>query len=156
MRDPISLRHIPPSALHMADCLCQQTNLSLADLLRQALVSGLLVEATRFAPAPDGTLGGKDPAWLAKALRRHLGSAVDLLIEYGELPYQGMRGSNERSEQEQKLIPMDTEDSAVPEPEKEQNQLFENAIGEDLELLGIGVSLAATVESEKASPNPSL
>jgi hypothetical protein len=156
MRDPISLRHIPPSALHMADCLCQQTNLSLADLLRQALVSGLLVEATRFAPAPDGTLGGKDPASLAKALRRHLGSAIDLLIEYGELPYQGKREADARPEQEQRPMPMDTEDPAAPEQDEEQNQVFENAIGEDLELLGIGVSLAATVENEKASPNPSV
>ncbi len=155
MRDPISLRHIPPAALHMADCLCQQTNLSLADLLRQALVSGLLVEATRFAPAPDGTLGGKDPASLARALRRHLGSAIDLLIEYGELPYHEARGLDTRAEPEQRPMPIDPEVSAAPEPEEEQSLLFENAIGEDLELLGIGVSLAAAMESERASPNPS-
>ncbi len=153
MRDPISLRHIPPAALHMADCLCRQTNLSLADLLRQALVSGLLVEATRFAPAPDGTPGGKDPASLARALRRHLGSAIDLLIEYGELPYHGTREIDAKMGSEQRPMPMDTEDSAVSEPEEEQSLLFENAIGEDLELLGIGMSLATAVESISAKPS---
>ncbi len=52
-------------------------------------------------------------------------------------------------------MPIDPEVSAAPEPEEEQSLLFENAIGEDLELLGIGVSLAAAMESERASPNPS-
>jgi hypothetical protein len=155
MSAPISLRNIPPSALHMADSLCQQTNLSMADLLRQALVSGLLVEATRFAPAVDGTLGGLDPAYLAKALRRHLSSAIDLLIEYGELPYQGVKGPNESPNQERKPLLMDPEEFDAPRPEEEQALLLVSAIGDDLEMLGIGMSLAATAESESASPKPS-
>lgn len=145
---PISLRNIPPAALHIAHSLCDQTNLSMADLLRQALVSGLLVEATRFAPNQEGKLGGQDPAILAKALRRHLSSAIDLLIQYGELPYQGIREPGEKLRQEQNLR---TEHSAASEPAEGQQVLFESAIGDDLEVLGIGMSLAQSLEMPESS-----
>jgi hypothetical protein len=151
MSAPISLRNIPPAALHIVHCLCKQTGLSMADLLRQAIVSGLLVEATRFAPAPDGTLGGLEAAVLAKALRRHLSSAIDLLIEYGELPYQG-RGT-EKPRQERKPMLMQAEESSAAQPEQGQGLLFEDAIGDDLEALGIGMSLAETQGQGAAFPN---
>lgn len=73
---PNSLRNIPPDALKLAHALSAQMGLSLSDVFRLALVSGLLVEATKIAPGPDGTLAGWSGTVLAKALRRHLGSAI--------------------------------------------------------------------------------
>jgi hypothetical protein len=148
---PISLRKIPPHALRMAHRLSEQTGLSIADLLRQAVISGLLVEATKFAPDEDGTLGGSDPASLAKALRRHLSSAIDLLVEYGEHPHQGAMGQGEKPQQENHRTFARTEALAFPKPGEEQNVLFEHAIGDDLAQLGIGMSLAEIVESEGTS-----
>ncbi len=145
---PISLRNIPPTALNIAQSLCNQTHLSMADLLRQALVSGLLVEATRFAPDQEGKLGGQDPAVLARALRRHLSSAIDLLLQYGELPYQGTREPGEKLRQEQNPR---IEHPAASEPAVRQQALFERTIGDDLEMLGLGMSLAQTLESPETS-----
>ncbi len=149
MSAPVSLRNIPPHALRMAHSLSEQTGLSMADLLRQAVVSGLLVEATKFAPKEDGTFGGCDPTSLVKALRRHLSSAIDLLVEYGEHPYQGLMEPGKRSQQQNNRTLMHTEDPISPQYEEESCPLFENAIGDDLEMLGIGISLAETVENKK-------
>lgn len=141
MSGPISLRNIPPHALHIVHQLCEQTGLSIADVLRQAIVSGVLVEATRCAPSQDGTLGGLEGEYLAKALRRHLGSAIDLLMEYGQHPYQGMFQSGEmvQNGKDQKVT-----DAEARQPDgqhvEEQEMLFESAIGDDLEMLGIGMS----------------
>jgi hypothetical protein len=143
MSVPTSLRNIPPRALQIAQHLCEQTGLSIADVLRQAIVSGLLVEATRIAPAEDGTLGGLEAAYLAKALRRHLSSAIDLLIEYDQHPYHMHQAHAEREvrerilEQPEKLIPQGT-------PEKVE--IFEAAIGDDLDMLGLGISLSGTMK----------
>lgn len=103
MGNPISLRNISLHALELAQHLCEHTGLSIADVLRQAIVSGLLVEATKFAPLEDGTLGGFEPTRLAKALRRHLSSAIDVLLEYDEHPYQRNPGK-EKSEQHFHLL----------------------------------------------------
>jgi len=151
MGTPVSLRNIPPHALRLAHRLSEQTGLSMADLLRQAVVSGLLVEATKFAPDEEGTLGGCDPVSLAKALRRHLSSAIDLLIEYGEHPHQAVMGSGEQLQQKNNRILARAETFAGNQQEGEQNSFFEHAIGDDLEMLGIGMSLAEAMESEQAS-----
>lgn len=58
MSDPISLRNIPPDALKLAQELSAQTGLSMNDVFRLALASGLLIEATKVTPKADGTLGG--------------------------------------------------------------------------------------------------
>ncbi|WP_376797142.1 hypothetical protein [Thermogemmatispora sp.] len=139
-KGPISLRNVPPVALQLAQALAEQTHLSLADLLRQALVTGLLVEATRFAPDAQGRLGGMEAIALARALRRHLGSAIDLLIEHGELPYgtsAAQRPEGERARQGKA--------SALNHWELQQPQMAP-ALGEDLEQLGIGVSLVNFLE----------
>jgi hypothetical protein len=114
MGAPVSLRNTPPHALRIAHRLSEQTGLSIADLLRQAVVSGLLVEATKFAPDEDGTLGGLEAASLAKALRRHLSSAIDLLVEYGEHQYQGGMEQGEKSQQENNRTFAHTEEPAPP------------------------------------------
>jgi hypothetical protein len=81
MSDPVSLRNIPPDVLRMAHALSAQTGLSLGAVLRLALSSGMLVEATKLASGQDGTYAGVEAEPLARALRRHLGSAIDLLGE---------------------------------------------------------------------------
>ena len=58
MSDPVSLRNIPPDALKLAHTLSAQTGLSLNAVFRLALASGLLVEATKVTPGPDGKLAG--------------------------------------------------------------------------------------------------
>jgi hypothetical protein len=145
MSDPISLRNIPPDALTLAHTLSAQTGLSLNALFRLALTSGLLIEATKVTPGPNGTLGGLEAASLAKALRRHLSSAIDLLIEYGEHPYQGIMGQGERPNQGHDRALLRSEASASPTSAEAQYVLFQSAIGEDLEMLGMGVSLAETI-----------
>ncbi|HEU5381897.1 MAG TPA: hypothetical protein VFV38_41275 [Ktedonobacteraceae bacterium] len=155
MSDPVSLRNIPPDALKLAHALSVQTGLSLGAVFRLALTSGLLIEATKVAPGLDETLGGLETASLAKALRRHLSSAIDLLVEYGEHPYQGMMGQGERPQQGTPRTLPRLEEPADPKLVEEQSLLFENAIADDLDLLGIGMSLAEIVESQGISPKTS-
>jgi hypothetical protein len=143
MSDPISLRKIPLEALKLAQELSVQTGLSVNDVFRLALASGLLIEATKVTPGSDGTQGGLPGVWLAKASRRHLGAAIDLLLEYDEHPYQAlmkgrqegqMPGSSERT-----VLSQDTPGSGRP---------VEPSIGDDLEALGIGLGLSETLDLE--------
>lgn len=141
---PSSLRNIPPDALKLAHALSAQMGLSLSDIFRLALVSGLLVEATRVAPDSDGNIAGWEGPRLAKALRRHLGSAIDLLIENGEHPYNVVPTNEKRGPHHSSpggqwgLLPKDA---------KDQSQ--ENALEDDLEDLGIGFSLSAGLEDNR-------
>jgi len=142
MRDPVSLRNIPDESVRTAQALSRQTGLSLSDVFRLALASGLLVEATKVTPDQEGLLGGLEAAYLAKALRRHLGSAIDLLLEQGQHPYQGMLGEGKRGSV---LAPAQHE---LPEPGPVQRSaaVFDCSIGDDLEALGIGLGLSQTSE----------
>ena len=151
MSGPISLRNIPPHALQLAHHLCEQTGLSTADLLRQAIVSGLLVEATKFAPDPDGTLGGIEAEYLAKALRRHISSAIDFLLEYEQHPYQGVMGHGEHQPGERKQALQHKEESVSSQEMREQGIVFADAIGDDLDMLRIGVSFTETWENKPSS-----
>ncbi len=151
MSGPISLRNIPPQSLQIVHRLCEQTGLSTADLLRQAIVSGLLIEATKFAPDQDGTLGGLDAEYLAKALRRHLSSAIDLLLEYEQHPYQGVMGQGEQRQGERKQALLHMEKSVSSQEVGEQSPVFADAIGDDLEMLGIGMSFTETWENKPSS-----
>ncbi len=148
MSDPISVRNIPPDSLQLAHILSVQTGLSLNAVFRLALASGLLIEATKVTPGQDGTLAGREAASLARALRRHLSSAIDLLIEYGEHPYQGMTEQGARlPPASYRPLPLATDEaSALPRPAEEQSLVYENALGDDLDTLGIGMSLAETVD----------
>jgi hypothetical protein len=147
MGGPISLRNIPPHALQLAHHLCEQTGLSTADLLRQAIVSGLLVEATKFAPDQDGTFGGLEAEHLAKALRRRISSAIDFLLEYEQRPY----GQGEQKQGERKQALLYQEESVSSQEMREQGIVFADAIGDDLELLGIGGSFTETWEKKPPS-----
>lgn len=81
----ILLRNIPGDIVTIAEAIAQQTGLSLIDVCHLALGSGVLIEATKIPPDHEGTYAGLDSVYLAKALRRHLSSAIDLLAS-GEHP----------------------------------------------------------------------
>lgn len=139
MSDPISLRKIPPESLKLAQEMSAQTGLSINDVFRLALSSGLLIEVTKLAPSSDGTQCGLSGAWLAKALRRHLGAAIDLLLEYDQHPYQALM----KSRQEQKAK-SGTEQAIPPTETPINTQHVGSSIGDDLDALGIGFGLAAS------------
>ena len=141
MSDPISLRNIPPDVLKLAHVLSAQTGLSMNDVFRLALASGLLIEATKVTPKADGTLGGWEGPALAKALRRHLGSAIDILLEYEEHPYQSLI----KSRQEERTTG-GTHQRVVPKGVPSNERPIEPSIGDDLEALGFGSGLSEAVE----------
>lgn len=151
MGGPISLRNLPPHALHLARRLCEQTGLSMADVLRQAIMSGLLIQASRLTPAEDGTLGGMQGATLARALRRHLASAIDLLLEYEQHPYRmaGMGESNTAQEHHPQASTKAEETPQAPE----KGQQVGSALGNDLEMLGLDQGLSAVMEPNRWSGN---
>lgn len=138
MSDPISLRNIPSELLQLAQHLSAQTGLSLAAVLRLALASGLLVEATKVAPDQAGRYAGLEGTTLAKALRRHLAAAIDVLFEYGQHPYPS---ANSTEQPAWRPHPSEPETSAAPLLTR-QIVGFDQAIGDDLETLGLGVGLA--------------
>ena len=102
------------------------------------------LEAAKVAPGQDGTFAGRDGLVLAKALRRHLSSAIDLLIEYGEHPYEAAFSSENR-QQHQKMQRGRSESSIG----SEQGRSLDNAIGDDLDALGIGFSLSEALEEDR-------
>ncbi len=144
MRDRFSLRNIPKEAERLAEIIHRQTHLSENDVCRLALVSGMLVEVARLPPDQDGTIGGLEVSYLAKALRRVLGSAIDLLWEQGEHPYQMLVSNGNRAGTGPSF---DEETSYQTAPL--QVASVESAMGDDLDLLGIGVGLSETLESNE-------
>ncbi|HEX6483275.1 MAG TPA: hypothetical protein VF043_30900 [Ktedonobacteraceae bacterium] len=139
MSDPISLRNVPPELLHLAQTLSMQMGASVAVILRLSLASGLLVEATKVAPDQAGKYAGLDGVVLAKALRRHLASAIDVLVEYGQHPYHFASSTEQPA---QRLY------SLQPTPphllQTEEQAMLDHALGDDLETLGLGMGLAET------------
>lgn len=130
----ILLRNIPGDIVMIAEAIAQQTGLSLIDVCRVALGSGVLIEATKITPDHEGTYAGLDGAYLAKALRRHLSSAIDLLLASGEHPIaNGLATQTTASEKVNLPLPI---------PTGEQESMFDPALGDDLESLGIGLGLS--------------
>src|SRR5260370_42422117 len=139
MSDPISLRNGQPELLLLAQTLSTQIGASVAVVLRLALASGLLVEATKVAPDQAGTYAGLDGATLAKALRRHLASAIDVLVEYGQHPYQAACSAEQPVQRPYPLepgprAPSSAEDAAV----------FEPSLRDALGFHGLGLGLMVT------------
>jgi hypothetical protein len=145
MRDRFSLRNIPKDAERLAEAIHRQTNLSESDVCRLALMSGMLVEAARLPPEQNGTMGGMNVLYLAKALRRVLGPAIDLLWEQGEHPYQtlisGNKGASETSP---------SSDSSSHASKGHKNDVsFEHSIQDDLDQLGIGFGLSEALGNDE-------
>ncbi len=142
MSDPISLRNIPPHVVRMAHALSAQAGLSVNAVLRLALSSGILVEATKLAPGGDGTYGGLDADHLARALRRHLGSAIDLLLEQGQHPYQLVAPPVREN---RALLHLPQQEPASPQVSTRGVMMLDGSMGEELEVLGIGLGLSETI-----------
>jgi hypothetical protein len=128
----IMLRNIPGDIVAIAEAIAQQTGLSLADVYRLALASGILVEATRITPDREGTYAGLDGLYLARALRRHLGSAIDLLLASGEHPIANLLATQTTA----------SEQVGHYTNKPEQESPFDSSLGDDLESLGIGLRLS--------------
>ena len=141
MSDPVSLRNIPPEVLKLARLLSEQTGLSLNAVFRLALASGLLIEVTKIAPQSDGTFAGWDGLSLAKVLRRHLSSAIDLLIEYEEHPALSTEGQIPDVKSLEKRL-------ALPLAQGAERPL-ENAIEDNFTGLGISWSLSEVLEDDR-------
>ena len=137
MSDPISLRGIPPEVMRLAQHLSVQTGVAVIDVLRLALASGILVELTKVTPDHTGTYGGLDGDTLARALRRHLGSAIDLLLEHGQHPYQGLL---DHTPEGTKSLPAPR--SAAPSEKSKETAQVDAALGDDMESLGLGWGLS--------------
>jgi hypothetical protein len=142
MSDPISLRSIPPEVLQLAHALSTQMGVSVAAVLRLALASGLLVEVTKVAPDQTGRYAGLEGNTLAKALRRHLAAAIDVLIEYRQHPYQSAISAELPTQRSHPSEP----GTSAPLPTRE-TMGFDHALSDDLEALGLGMGLAERGES---------
>jgi hypothetical protein len=142
MRDPVSLRNIPPASRHLAQTLSTQTGLSVSDVFRLALISGLLVEAAKVSPDQMGRLAGMEASDLARALRRQLCSAIDLLIEHRQHPYQPMISQRHDTAMP---LPFQQTDMAPP-PISSEVAMFDQALEDDLEMLGMGQGISAGTE----------
>jgi hypothetical protein len=139
--DPRNIRNIPPDVTQIVGVIARHTGLSESDVLRLALCSGILVEVTKLSPDRSGTYGGLQGPYLAKALRRHLGSAIDFLLEQGQHPYQGT------------CAPAPAHVPAIAlSPESETT--FDVSMADELEGMGIGlgISLAQAMDEPIGVP----
>jgi hypothetical protein len=141
MRNRFSLRNIPKEAEQLAEAIHRKTNLSESDVCRLALIKGMLVEMANLPPEPDGTVGGLQMTDLAKALRRVLGSAIDLLWEQGEHPYQTLLDGFKQTKTHQAAS-----GGASYQTAPSLKAAVEGSVGDDLDQLGIGIGLSETLE----------
>jgi hypothetical protein len=140
---PQSLRNIPPDATRYAEQISVRTGLSMSDVFRLCLLSGSLVELTKVASDADGNYGEIDALVLARTLRRHLASAIDFLLEHGQHPYQGML----QGELETRASLLSLSSHKTTEQRETTETAFDHALGDDLELLGMGFGLSETTEA---------
>jgi hypothetical protein len=143
---PQSLR-IPPDLSALAnEIAAAMGETQLSKVLIQALAIGLPALAASLSPDDDGKLAGKEPALLAKVLRRKLASAVDLMIEHGQLPVVALAATG--------LSPT-TASSALPSPRRHEGtasgegfSILDSQMGDDLEDMGFaGMSLSAALDT---------
>lgn len=115
----------------------------MSDVFRLALLSGCLVELTKISPDDNGNYGELDAQALARTLRRHLASAIDFLLEHGQHPYQGtLQGGLET-----RAFLSSPSSHSTTEQREAATTVFDHALGDDLELLGMGFGLSETSEA---------
>lgn len=134
---PVSLRNIPTEVMEIAQAIAQHTGLSIADVYRLALASGVLVEATKITPDRAGTYAGLDRDTLVRALRRHLSSAIDLLLASGEHPLPALLTTGSTSSGS------GAPSASLPEQKSLAEVAFDPALGDELASLGIGMGLSS-------------
>jgi hypothetical protein len=145
---PQSLR-IQPEVMALAAVIAkEQGEGQVASILRQALSCGMLVLVASLSPDENGQLATFEPAFLAKALRRKLAAAVDLLIEHGQLP-QGMVVSPVMSSM---LSSSDHHPGLEKTPSPAARAFaFDSQMCDDLDALGIGVGISGTFVEQSSS-----
>ena len=132
--DPRNLRNIPAEVIQIARVIARHSGLSESDILRLALASGILVEITKMPPERSGTYGSLQADYLAKALRRHLSSAIDFLLEHGQHPYQAALNTGGPGA----TLPQAFVGAAAGTPET----VFDVTMANELEEMGIGLGLS--------------
>jgi hypothetical protein len=138
--DPRNLRNIPEQVLQIARAIARHSGLSESDILRLALASGILVEICKITPDRSGTYGGLQADYLAKALRRHLSSAIDFLLEQGQHPYQAAFTTGGSGA----TLTQTVASAAASTPETP----IDTAMADELEGLGIGLGLGLSSDME--------
>jgi hypothetical protein len=139
---PKSLRNVPPEIMHMAQAISQRNGLSLADILRLALITGMFVEAAKAGPDAAGRYADLDVDYLATSLRRLLAAPIDLLIERQQHPYLTAGAANGVAP------PAPGPALAGGEPLPTGTMQFDDEFADELESLGMGVGLSAELIDE--------
>lgn len=143
--NPTSIRNIPSDALQIAQDINRRTGLSVADVLRQAMVVGTLIELMKAGPDQTGTYAGFDEAYLAKSLRRHLAAPIDFLLEQHEHPYQGAFVVGQGA-----ALPATADLSSLDLLPAKPGMMFDSALVGELDDLGLGGGLAADMMADGA------
>ncbi len=141
--NPTSIRNIPADALQIAQYINSRTGLSVADVLRQAMVVGTLIELMKAGPDQAGEYAGFEIAYLAKALRRHLAAPIDFLLEQHEHPYQGAFVVGQAA-----ALPAAADLSSPVLPPAQPGMMFDDALVGELDELGLGGGLAADLMAD--------
>jgi hypothetical protein len=85
---PISIKNIPPEAWEMVQAISAKSGSDVAEVVRQCVVAGSLIELIKAGPGNEaGRYGEFSSAYLASLARRVLGAPIDFLLETGQHPY---------------------------------------------------------------------
>lgn len=133
---PISIKNLPPEAWEMVQAINAKSGADVAEVLRQCVVAGSLIELIKVGPDNEvGDYGEFTSMYLACLARRVLGAPIDLLLETGQHPY---------------LATLTTDaNTPMPAPKDEPSDapassfLLDQEMVEELQMLGVGGSFSA-------------
>lgn len=124
---PISIKNLPLEAWEMVQAISAKSGADVAEVLRQCVVAGSLIELIKVGPDNEvGDYGEFTSMYLACLARRVLGAPIDLLLETGQHPYLA-------------TLTAENEPSDAPT----SNFLLDQEIVEELQMLGVGESFSA-------------
>jgi hypothetical protein len=133
---PISIKNLPLEAWEMVQAISTKSGADVAEVLRQCVVAGSLIELIKVGPDNEvGDYGEFTSMYLACLARRVLGAPIDLLLEAGQHPYLAMLTADANS--------------SAPATENEPSDaptstfLLDQEMVEELQMLGVGESFSA-------------
>lgn len=133
---PITIKNISSEAWEMVQAISEKSGSDVAEVVRQCVVAGSLIELIKAGPTNEaGKYGEFSSAYLAGLARRVLGAPIDFLLETGQHPY----------------LPALTAGaiSPMPAPNEEETDapassfLLDQGMVEELQRLGVGASFSA-------------
>lgn len=133
---PISIKNLPPEAWEMVQAISARSGAELAEVLRQCVVAGSVIELIKAGPDnEEGEYGDFSSMYLACLARRVLGTPIDFLLETGQHPY----------------LATLTADANAPAPAINKglsdapasNLLLDQEMMEELQTLGVGGSFSS-------------